>query len=199
MLGRVARAPNEAETKAGLRYLAFATDAVVFVAGADVKVSNLSTEQLVEIFSGKITHWNKVGGHAARIRVVYREQTETSFSVIKRHLISFESLSFSEQAKLVYRDFEMLKMLDEFGAALGWLTHSTLADAVTPLKALRLDNIAPDAENLASGKYKLAQTFALVFKEERVNDPARKFIEFIFSDSGRRVLKKAGALSLPKM
>ena len=53
-LGRVARAFKDEELQHNLQYLAFARDMIVFVVGGRVGVKNLSSQQLAEVFSGKI-------------------------------------------------------------------------------------------------------------------------------------------------
>jgi ABC-type molybdate transport system substrate-binding protein len=48
----------------------------------------------------------------------------------------------------------------------------------------------PTPANLREGRYKLMMDYALVYKEQRLSELARRFIEFIFSDTGKAVLIK---------
>lgn len=92
-LARVARPLKEAELQQGLISLIFARDAVAFVVGRDVKVKNLSSDQLAAIFSGKIKNWKDVGGNPNLIRVIGREPGDSSLSVIEARINSFRNLT----------------------------------------------------------------------------------------------------------
>jgi phosphate transport system substrate-binding protein len=62
-LGRVARDFKKHELNYSLKRLVFARDMVVFVVGSKVGVTNLSAQQLADVFSGKIENWKQVGGN----------------------------------------------------------------------------------------------------------------------------------------
>lgn len=198
VLGRVSKPLKEADAKKGLRYLPFAKDAVVFAAGSAVRVTGVSTEQLSDIFTGKATNWREVGGDPAPIRVLVREKSDSKFGVIQQHVPSFRNIAFSPQAKLLHHSYEMIAMLDKFDMSIGWVTRSTLHGSRTPLKTLALDNVAPTVDNIASGKYRLVMDFALIYREQRLTEGARRFIDYIYSDGGRAILEKNGLLPLTR-
>ena len=74
VMGRVARKIKEEEKSYGLTYLVFAKDIIIFAVSGDVDVDNLSTEQVIDIFSGTIVNWNEIGGNDGVINVIIREQ-----------------------------------------------------------------------------------------------------------------------------
>jgi phosphate transport system substrate-binding protein len=194
LLGRVARPPNEKERGYGLRYLVFARDAVVFAVGANVEIKGLTSGQLADIFAGKITHWQEVGGHPAPIRVLTRDPGEVSLGIIRRHLKEFQEIIFSPQSKDAHHDYEMVEMLQKYKNSIGFLTNSSICGLGTSIKTLALNNIMPTPENLESGRYTLAEDYALVYKEKRLNELARVFIDFIFSEEGKNIMKKRGVI-----
>jgi phosphate transport system substrate-binding protein len=65
-LARVARRLKTEEEKQGLVSIVFARDVVAFVVGREVKLSNLSSNQLEAIFSGKIDNWKAFGGQGGK-------------------------------------------------------------------------------------------------------------------------------------
>lgn len=192
MMARVARALTPDEIKTGLRYLGFARDAVVFAVGADVKLRALSSGQMADIFSGKVTNWNEVGGAPARIRLLTRENSETSLQAIRQHVPPFKALVFAPHAKLLNHDYEMIAMLDRYESAVGFLTRSSLAGATTGVKAVALDGAAPTPNNVAEGKYGLLVEYGLVYRDGRMSQAARRFADYVFADGGRRVLMQHG-------
>jgi len=197
VMARVSRRPI-GEDAAGLRYVAFARDAVVFAAGKTVSVQNLSSARLADIFSGRVTDWASLGLRADPVRVVVGNQTESNVVLIKERLIPFKDIKFPSDAKLAYHAYETVDLLGKYGSAIGFASLSVLKGATAGVHPLRLDGIAPTAENVVSGKYPLLIDYGLVYKEARLNDAARRFLDFVFSGRGRKVLLDNGLIPLAR-
>jgi phosphate transport system substrate-binding protein len=186
-LARVARQIKQDEAPYGLSYQVFAKDAVVFAVGDDVTVTDLSAAQLADIFSGKIENWRDVGGPDAPIRVLYREEGDSSLSVIRQYLTPFRGLEFTKRAKCAYHDHEMTGLLSKYPTSIGFLTNSTARAPGNEIRTIMVDGVAPTVEHVLSGAYPFVCQYALVYKEKEVNPLAQAFIQFIFSDAGRQV------------
>ncbi|MFN0305169.1 MAG: substrate-binding domain-containing protein [Burkholderiales bacterium] len=191
-----ARPLGDGQPESGIEFVPFALDAVVFAVGARVSVHGLTGAQLADIFSGRLTDWRELGGEPAPIRVVYGEPTEASLGAIRQHLESFRTLEFSAQGKRVYRDFEVLALLDRFGAGIGFAARSNLPMAKTPLRAIALDGFDPTPANVASGRYPMTLRFGLLYKPARLTPGARAFIAFVRSEAGRRTIEQGGVVPL---
>ncbi len=167
-LVRVARPLKEKETGFGLKYLVFARDAVIFAVGNKVTITGLTVSQLGDIFSGKITDWQEVGGDRGLIRVIIREPGDGSLLVIQKHFEPFKNLTFDPNSKMVFRDHDMPELLKKYHNAIGWLTNSTIT--ASPIKALAVDQVFPTPANLREGRYELMVDYALVYKEKRLSE-----------------------------
>ncbi len=76
--------------------------------------------------------------------------------------------------------------------AIGYISLGSLDDSV---KALKIDGVAPTAENIKSGKYKISRAFHLVTRGEL--DPlTRDLIDFILSDEGQAVVEENGYVAV---
>jgi len=195
VLGRVSRPLKEKEADLGLSYLPFAKDAIVFAVGSDVNIKSLTEKQLVDIFTGKIDNWKQVGGSNAHIRALAREKTETSRTIIDRHMSEFAQLEYGDQVKLAYRDYEMVDMLEKYPTSIGWLTASSVSSKMHPIM---INGIEPTPQNVSSGKYPLFSEYAFIFKKKNLNDPAEKFIDFMFSDEGKKLMAMNGLMSISR-
>jgi phosphate transport system substrate-binding protein len=198
ILARVSQPLKDREKAYGLRYLVFARDMVVFAGGAKVTVKNLTRAQLLDVYAGKITGWQELGGKPGPIRLLVRQPGDSNLLIIHEHLPAFQNISFSPSAKVVHTDPKMLEMLLKYHYSLGWLTFSALKGVHPPLHPLSLDGIAPTPENARSHKYPLICDYALVFKEERLHDLARSFIDFIFSKTAQQVMEQYGVMPVDK-
>ncbi len=192
LMGRVAR-PLKSDEK-GLEYLVFAMDSVVFASGAKVGVDSLTADQLADIFEGRINSWDQVGGPDARIRVLIRQAGDSSFDTLDKHIPSFSALRFSTGAKTLYHDYEMVEMLIKYRYSIGWLPGAALLKTDKKIHAMSIDGVSPTPENMISGKYKATGEYALVFKNNRLDSLAKRFLDFIFSEKGRDVIMKAGVV-----
>ncbi|MHB8068532.1 MAG: substrate-binding domain-containing protein [Desulfobaccales bacterium] len=198
ILARVARPLTDEEKACGLRYLVFARDMVIFAGGARVTVTGLSRAQLADVYTGKITDWQELGGDPGPIRLLVRQPSDSNLLIIQKHLPLFRDLAFSASVKVIHTDPKMLNMLEKYKYSLGWLTFSALKASQSPIRPLALDGIAPTPENARSHKYPLIDDYALVFKEKRLNDLARSFLDFVFSNNGRQVIERYGVIPIDK-
>jgi phosphate transport system substrate-binding protein len=195
VLGRVARPLKEEEAHFGLSYLVFAKDGIVFAVGSDVNVKSLTEQQLADIFTGKVDNWKQVGGSSAPIRVLVREKGDSSRQIIDKHIPAFDQLEYGDQVKKVYHDYEMVDLFSKYPTAIGWLTASSVNHDIHPIA---LNRIQPNPQNISSGEYPLAGTYAFIFKKKNLNDPAEKFIDFMFSDEGKKIMAINGLISVSR-
>lgn len=191
-LGRVARSFEKSEMEYRLHYLKFAKDMVVFAVGQKTGIDNLSSQQLAEVFSGKITNWQEVGGNNLPVKLLVKDPEDFSREVILQHLDSFKDITYSRKAKVVFHEYEVVNGLNKYISVIGWLSSSTMKLVGPSVKPVAIDNVAPTVQNLYDGKYVLAFNHALVYKEGRLGGLAKKFVEFIFSKKGNRILVSAG-------
>lgn len=192
IMARIGRPLREAEMKAGLKQWIFARDAVAFAVGEAVTVRALSSAQLADIYSGRINNWSALGGTDAPIRILVREADDTSYQILRRAFPPMQNITVVEQAKLVNHDYEMIELLDKYKTAIGWITASSLPDARTGVKLLAIDGVSPTLPDIVAGKYPALLEFSLVFKEQRLNEIARRFVAYISSPAGRQILKDNG-------
>jgi phosphate transport system substrate-binding protein len=194
-LARVARSLKPEEEKQGLVRMVFARDAIAFVVGQQVKVANLTADQLAAIFSGKITNWKEVGKQEGAIRVITREAGDSSLIVIQEHLTDFKNIIFSPKAKVILYDQAAVEAIDKFKKSIGFITLSSAKWAKGRIRPIDLDGVAPTKENILAGKYRLVEDYAFVFKKT-LTPEAKRFVDFVFSPEGRRVMEGNGLIAV---
>lgn len=194
-LGRIGRPLKSDELARGLVYVPLGRDPVTFVGGAAVTVKGLTQTQAVDIYSGKITNWQALGGKAMPIRPIGREATDTSRQSISRLIKPFESIVYGENVKVVHLDPQQIELLDRFPGALGFLNRSALAASKTKLVHLALDGVEPTPLNVGAGRYPLWVEFGLIHKSGSPRGAARAFIEFAQSPVGIGLLREQGVLA----
>lgn len=175
----------------GLKAIPYAIDGIAVVLHKENAVSDLNTEQLKEIYTGKIKNWKEVGGEDALITVVIREASSGTRS------------AFAEIVGLEKKDDTATSLIpsattcDSTGAvqttvsqnknAIGYMSYSDVdTEKVKPSK---YNGVEISTSTLKDNVYKLKREFLLITKEEEpLSSPAQAFIEFILSDAGQRIV-----------
>lgn len=152
--------------------------AVVGMAAAvspQVKVDNLTKQQLIDIFTGKITNWKEVGGDDMKITLVNRPKSSGT-----RATFSKFALDGQEEAEGITEDSSgtVRKIIAETPGAIGYLALSYFNDSV---KALKLDGVEANAENIATNKYPV-WAYEHMYTKGEPTGSAKAFLDFVLSE-----------------
>ena len=186
-LGRVARPIKDKEKHYGLKYHPIAKIPVVFYVNKSVGVKNLSAEQVVGVYSGKIKNWKDVGGKDAPIRVVRREDGDSSLSVLKKTFPGFKELVMTKRAKTATSTPESFASVEAKEGAIGFGPYSGALAA--NVNILTVDGLAP-----TSPAYPSVTTLALIYKPDSRTGNVASFLEFTTSMAGRQAIVSANAV-----
>ncbi|MCJ7602602.1 MAG: substrate-binding domain-containing protein [Desulfobulbaceae bacterium] len=190
-LGRVARQLTESEEKLGLTYKLFAKCPVVFVVHPSVThLDNITSEEIVGIYSGKITDWSQLGGETGKIYAVGREPGDSCLIVLNKLIPGFKNIT-NPTSKMIYNTPDAVKTLIKHHKTIGYLPMSMAVG--TDLRIMKVDGIYPSAENVSNGTYKLVVPFALVYRKN-LEGLAKRFVDFLDSDEGKRIISTYGVV-----
>lgn len=170
--------------------------AVVGMAAAvspQVKVDNLTKQQLIDIFTGKITNWKEVGGDDMKITLVNRPKSSGT-----RATFSKFALDGQEEAEGITEDSSgtVRKIIAETPGAIGYLALSYFNDTV---KALKLDGVEANAENITTNKYPVWAYEHMYTKGEATGD-AKAFLDFMLTDDvQKKIVTDLGFLPITDM
>ncbi|GGO01397.1 phosphate ABC transporter substrate-binding protein [Saccharibacillus kuerlensis] len=123
--------------------------AMATVVNKDAGVDNLTKQQLLDVFSGKVTNWSEVGGADKKITIVNRPSSSGTRA-------TFEKYALGEKVENVEGSIEqdssgtVKQIIADTSGAVGYLAFSYLDDTVT---ALSYDGVEPTDENVQSGEY----------------------------------------------
>ncbi len=190
-LGRVARKIKDKERTHGLNFKTFAISPVVFAANPSVRgIDNLTSGQIVSIFSGKTRFWSELGGEKWKIYVANREKGDSSRTVLEENLEGFKNIG-SLAGKTIYSTPETVETISNYRNTIGYIDHAFAIKA--GLIIMKIDNIAPSTENIQNGTYNYTSPLGFVWKGE-LSGLAKDFMAFISGPVGQRIIIANGVV-----
>lgn len=170
--------------------------AVVFAVPAGVTVSGLSSRQVCDIYHGRATSWHQVGGPELPIAPLSRPPTEVDAAVVLAGVGCFRTASGANVARIIERPEEMAAELAAVAGAIGMTSMPFVDQSRGRIKALALDGVAADADRVRRGDYPLTRSSFLVFNA-LPKGAVQRFVAFVRSDAGAKVIRSIGAVPLP--
>ena len=187
VLGRVARGIKDKEQHYGLTYQPFAKVPVVFFVHPSAGVRNLSAKQVVDIYSGRITNWSEVGGNNTRIRVVRREDGDSSLSVLRKSFPGFKEVVITANAREALTTAENYDAVERKAGAIGFGPYPGAVQA-------RVDILTIGGASATDPGYPSFTVVALIYKEKSNTGNVGRFISFATSSSAHDAITSANGI-----
>lgn len=186
-IGNAGRKPSDKEIhKYNLKLLKWAVDGVGAVVHPENKAQSLTSAQLQDIYSGKISNWNKVGGVDRQINLYTRDEASGTRKVFWKKALAKGVIS--AKANVVVSNGAMKTAVagDPFG--IGFVSVGNMDSSVVPVT---LDGITPTLESVRNGEYTVARGLYSLTKGEP-SGFAKLFLDFIISPTGQQIVADKG-------
>lgn len=170
--------------------LAIAIDAVVPIVHPSNPVNSLTRAQMSDIFSGKITNWQEVGGPDRKIVVVSRDSSSGTYEAWNELVMNKEKVA--PAALLSASSGALLQTVSKNKNAIGYDSYGYLNDTV---KALRVEDIEGTPTTVSNGSYPISRKLWLITAGEPTGEIA-KFLAFVLSPEGQDIVRKNGAVPI---
>ena len=175
-IGMVSRAlkPDEAD----LRAFAIALDGVSIILHANNRVNTLSKQQIIDIYTGKITNWKTVGGADARITVINKAEGRSTLELFL-HYLELKNSQIKPHA-IIGDNPQGIKTVAGNPNAIGYVSIGAAeyeAERGVPIKLLPLDGVDASIANVRNGTFPLSRPLNLITSREP-QGLIQRFIEF---------------------
>ena len=171
-----------------------AWDALAVIVHPSNPVSTISSQQLKDIYLGKITNWSQLGGWDKPIELYVRRG---KFSGVGRTLRELVFANFDQEfpgAKFVEKSSGPVEKGVEKNP-LGIGTTGISSAKRRKVKLMQLNGKDPSYDNIKSGAYVLYRPLYLVTRGQQSADKKVKdFITFALSREGKEIIRKAGTV-----
>ena len=167
-----------------------AVDAIVPIVNPRNKVTNLSIDQLSQIYQGKITNWKEVGGDDLQIVVVSRDSSSGTFEAWSEMVL--HKAKVAPRAQMQASNGAIVQAVSKNRYAIGYIGLGYINKAVKPLT---VNGVQATAKTAISKEFPIARPLYMYTNGRPAGETA-KFIRFILSPAGQSLVAKAGYVPL---
>ncbi len=171
---------KEGENKGDLVDYKIALDVIAVIVHPDVRVENLTREQIKEIFTGEVVNWKDLGGADEPIMVVMRDRASGTREMFDKVVLGGEDPTGS--AIECNSNGIMRETVASTKNSIGYISIGYVNSTV---KAIKLEGAEPGAESAKKGIYPLSR-FLHMFTKGEPSGRVADFIEYILSEDFQR-------------
>ncbi|MEF8878960.1 MAG: phosphate ABC transporter substrate-binding protein, partial [Candidatus Thermoplasmatota archaeon] len=168
-----------------------ALDGVAVIVSKDIYnsgVTDLTLEQIKEIYNGTISNWNKVGGPNKEIFINEREEG----SGTRDTFMEFVDLEETKADKSSSSNSAVKQAVKGSDKAIGYVGFG-YADSSTP--AVAINGVEPTSENIKSEDYPISRSLHMYTKGEP-KGAVKEFIDFVLSEEGQQIVEQEDFISI---
>lgn len=174
-----------------LKVFVIARDGIAIVTHPDTPVSDLTIDQVRDIFSGKITNWKDVGGEEQSIILVSREEGSGTRAAFEE-MVMGEGVLIAASSILQPSNGSIRTTVTTTPNSIGFLSFGYLDDTV---KTISINGVAPTEPNAVNGTYPIVRPLNMLTNGEPTG-VVKAFLDFILSEAGQKIVVDDGYISV---
>ncbi|MFD0916423.1 substrate-binding domain-containing protein [Pseudahrensia aquimaris] len=188
-LARVARPLKPTEEASGLVARAMFRLPSAIYTHPDLAIESLSHEQLIGIYSGAVNNWAALGGPDLRIKVVRREDTDSTLAVLRRSMPGWDDLELTTRSKIAVTTQDSVESVKSTLGAIGFGPFSRVLEE--SVNVLKIEGLHPTDQGYFS-----AVTVSYVWRRDDLRDDAKAFVDYGQSPKAQALLSALGAVPI---
>jgi phosphate transport system substrate-binding protein len=186
-IGMASRALKPEETDLAAHTVAM--DGVGMILHRDNPVQSLTDEQVIAIYTGRVSNWSEVGGGDAPITVVSKADGRATLEVFLKH---FDLASPDIRASVIIGDNQQgIRTVAGDVNAIGYVSVGTADFEIgrgVPIRLLPMDGVEATTANVRNGSFPMSRPLNLV-THGPVSPLAQAFIDFARSSAVNDLVK----------
>ncbi len=174
-----------------------AMDGLSIYVNAANPLTEMSLEQLKDIFTGKTKNWKELGGADGPITVYSRENSSGTYAFLKEHVLKGQDYVSSAQTMPGTAALVQAVSRDRNGIGYGGTAYGHGVKALKIKKTSDSPAVEANEETVLSGKYPIARYLFNYLNPDKDKGEIAAYLNWIRSDEGQRIVKDVGYYPLP--
>lgn len=184
------------EKKIEVKEKVVAFDALAVIVNNGNKVSQLTHEQLADIFTGKISNWKDVGGANEKIVVYARESSSGTYEFFREHVM--DKKNYATSVLSMPATGAIVQSVSQTKGAIGYVGIAYETKEVKPI-AVSYDEgktfVLPSIASAKDKTYPIARPLYF-FYDSRKEDKVKSFVDFVMSSDGQKHIAEVGYVTV---
>ena len=187
-IGMVSRPLRQNETQK-LRATTFALDGIALITHATNPIKNLSSTQVVSLFTGAATNWQAVGGKDAQPVIVNKEEGRGTRTLFEQYFGLAEKVT--SNALIIGPNGQAILTVAGNPQAIAYVSIGAAEVAMqrgVPIKSLALDGVHATQVTVQDGSYGLRRPLNFVTAQPP-QGVTKVFLDFVLTPAGQQLVR----------
>lgn len=177
---------------------AIALDAFVFIMHQDNPINELSTKQIQDIYTAKITNWKDIGGNEHKINPYIRNANSGSQELMET--LVMKDIKMIDWPEFVHTSMAMpFHTLRQDPNGISYTVYYykeyMLRDEL--VKHLSIDGIYPDKNTIGERSYPYTtEVYAIIRSDESQTSHTYSIYELLSTEEGRKIIEESGYIPI---
>lgn len=188
------------DEKSRFDYAVIGYDGVAMIVHKSNPIKNLSKQQLIDIYRGKIKNWDTLGGSKKSIILISKQSNRGLLYLFEQGTGLFHpsnNANSNPAKKIASWAWDAGSNNDNIvwtGGLPNAISYISLGSALSniangmPIKLISLDGIMPSTKTILNGTYPMIGKLTMVYRKN--DSEAKHFVEFLLSEEGQKAVRK---------
>lgn len=189
-IGNASRHVKDTEKEKGLVENVIALDGIAVIVNKANTVTDLTKDELIKVYQGKVKNWSELGGKDEAIVVIGRENGSGTRDAFEELLKLKDACAYAQELDSTGGVLAKVAATD---GAIGYVSLDVVDSSVT---AVKLDGVEASEAQILAGNYLLQRPFVMATKGsiEEQNELVKDWFAYLATEEGKSIIRKAGLI-----
>lgn len=162
------------------------------VTSKDVTLTNLTKEQIQNVFSGKVKNWKEIGGPDVKITVIHRPASSGTRATFVKVLLDGNKALEDDKIGIVQDSTgSVMTSIQSTPGSVSYVALANANESKDKVNKVTIDGVEASIDNIIGGKYKF-WSWGHMYTKGEAKDLSKAFIEFVSSEDNKDLFDKLG-------
>lgn len=176
-------------------------DGICIVTSKNIKIPELTLNQLSDIYIGNYTNWKQVGGPDAPILAIARDSSSGTGEFFLQKVVQLGQTNtndYSPNDLRLQSNADVVNQVESSNNAIGYIGMGYLQDAGNKVNLVKVKfdanspAIAPNTQTVSNFTYSISRYCYIYADAKKTSKIAKAYLDFVLSPEGQAIVFKAG-------